>query len=41
LSIGGEPDDYELRNEGSLEQPVLVLTAKGHIRVRGVRQITP
>ena len=41
LSLEGEADDYELRSEGSLEQPVLVLVAKTRTRIRGIREISP
>lgn len=39
LPVQGEADDYELRIEGSLQDPILVLIAKARKRVLGYRDI--
>jgi hypothetical protein len=38
LPIEGTPEDFDLRNEGSLDQPVLVLEAKSRRNVGRYRE---
>jgi hypothetical protein len=39
LPIEGEPEEYELRNEGPLDEPILVLIAKPHRHVGRIRDL--
>lgn len=39
LSIGGKAEDYEVQNEGSLEEPVLVLIPKTGRHIGRIRDI--
>jgi hypothetical protein len=39
LKLAGTPDDYELQNEGSLAEPVLILKHKERSRVRRIRDL--
>ncbi len=41
LPIEGGPDEFSIAAEGSLAEPVLVLTTKGRKRVGGYRELDP
>lgn len=41
LPIDGGPGDYDLKNEGSIEKPVLVLIDKNPGRVGSYTEISP
>src|SRR5260370_42664947 len=41
LPIEGDATDYELRSEGSLDEPVLVLTAKPQAHVHIIEELGP
>lgn len=41
LNLEGVADEYELHNDGSIAEPVLILMRKERPRVRKIRQVEP